>query len=157
MDNLFEKALSKGEARQFFEGTGEYFARNREDHAHSYVTHMTGWVGRYIGEDAGRLEVVLDELATTFSAHIGDVDFLQPANMLLVGLARMCGNMRLSIDNADTDISDRFYSAINDFYSSIKIENVDTDSRQRLLAMIMDRKCFKLAGVMEEALNRRVF
>src|SRR5690554_2601851 len=68
--NLFEEALSRGEASKFFKGEGLYFLRNPETGGHSTNVHMSGWVANYVAGESERMA----EFCTAFNQFVADAE-----------------------------------------------------------------------------------
>ena len=68
--NLFEEALSRGEASKFFKGEGLYFLKNPETGGHSANVHMSGWVANYVAGEPERMA----EFCEAFNQFVADAD-----------------------------------------------------------------------------------
>lgn len=153
-ENLFETSLSKNETALFFAGKGEYYCRNREDYSHAYVTHMTGWVANYIGNDLSKLNIVIKELSEFLNDNVCKPTLLFSINMNLLGLSRLLKDRPHAVESIDKKLFEKFLSVTFNYYTSLPPDPTNRKIQEKIIASINENGFNELSKTMSKALMR---
>jgi len=123
-ENLFEKALSRGEVEDFFLGRGEYFSRDRESHEHDYSSFILGWVRKFIEKDPeNNLNIFFDKLTKFLEKSYGNSDLYKPIISILYKVSVSIKREYYSLTNVRENLLAQFYQALKNYFESISLSN----------------------------------
>lgn len=153
--NLFQRSIENHETIDFFLGNDNYFARNRETHGHSYVTHITGWVKEYIEENPKKnLNIFIHELSDFFGKVVNSRDTMHASLSILFGLSISISKHYYNINDIDKSELERLYSNLADYLKKYKKTDRDINLMNLYADRIESMECATIAEIIRlEASN----